>query len=1099
MGQLQSDYAASPYSLFAATTSNALGHQTGQTINLAHGKASSETGSNGDVTTFTFDAMGRLTCKALPGDSCSGAPGGTRTYSYVYPTGGAFEGTLSYVETRIKEPNHAGGYRTSRVYLDALGRERLSTVERIIGTGSTLSTVVLNQQQFDGAGRITRSYVPYVKSGSLSENPTAAFTEYDYNLNDLGFSDPLARPHIISPPDENATTSFFKGRRTQIFDPLGNETRIETDAFSREVTRDLYDQGELKMRQDYGYDGLGRMLARTVYATPSTRGGPVTVSMTYDTLGRETHRVDPDSGTWTFGYDAAGNLVYEDDPKAGQHVQACYDAIARITKRYVLTTGAYVTNVCSQPSPESTYSYDSVAGGNKGIGWLTAVSDPSGGESWVYDLRGNVTSNSKTVLGKTAVMGASYDPVDRLETLTYFGTEQVTYSYRADGRFRSLFSGSTAYVSDAGYDVFGRLELLRHGNGTDDSVTFYGASENFRRQRTTTVKSGVTTPYLDLQYQYDARGLIEQIDDLRNPATDLSNSAIYDYDGLGRLTSVDWLAGATHDESFTHDSVGNLTGLGGLTLSYPGKPHQALSRSDGAEMLYDSNGSRSQKRTPAETQGYVYDGVGRLSTVNLSVTPTDPPTKIAQFTYDAAGSRVARIVTANGSVGPTRRYFNRFLESYSGTVTKYYYAGNRLLGSQDVVTNVLSEIPPGWTPEPLQLPRVPTAVVASLLGLLLLLLWGPGQQRVHLGVSVSPSRAVAVAITILIASVPVLMGPQCGGGGGGPPPVRHFHFDHLGSLQAVSDGSGSLWRQSRYRSYGIVRSRFNGAGTSAPADEKARHEFVGYESELDTRLEFAHARFYDPELGQFLSHDPMGELSSPYAYTHGDPINYSDPSGQCEVICGLALLIIILWVAKTSYNYSRSSDWEFALQEGVFTPVPTPQGPVMGPIQAASNLGYNADSAAQTEAGLESTFETGPRELVALRTATTLARGEPPRDETPIRLPPPRVDTDGDGQTIEVAEHRKNRRESNRETHEQGEARKKRDQGGEKADEMRRDKRVRPKGHKGPWPPAPKTTPVKPTIRLRVLNWLGIFFDVLNEVERAVEPEPWCKDPDLCA
>ncbi len=511
------NYAGSPYSLYAATTTNALGHVTGQTMNLAYGKPSSETGPNVDVTSYAYDAMGRLTCEALPGDSCSGAPGGTRTYSYVPAPGGIFEARLSYVEMRLKEPKHASGYRTSRVYSDALGRERLASVERILGTGTTLSTVVVEQKQFDEIGRLERAYAPYEKLGNIPESPSSAFTAYDYNLNGLGVSDPLGRPHIVTPPDGNATTASFKGRRTQIFDPLNNETRIEADAFGREVTRDLYDQGTLKMRQDYTYDGLGRIRGMTVYKTPATRGAPATVAITYDTLGREIHRIDPDSGFWRFGYDAAGNLVFEDYPKSG-HVQACYDSIDRITKRYVfLTSDDYDPNGCSQASPESTYSYDSVAGGNAGKGRLTAVSDPSGSESWVYDLRGNVTSDSKTVLGKTAVMDSSYDAVDRLLTLTYFGTEQVTYDYRADGQFKSLVSSGATYVSDAGYDLFGRLELLRHGNGTDDSVSFYGASENFRPERITTVKSGVTTPYLDLQYQYNSLGQVERIDDLRNP------------------------------------------------------------------------------------------------------------------------------------------------------------------------------------------------------------------------------------------------------------------------------------------------------------------------------------------------------------------------------------------------------------------------------------------------------------------------------------------------------------------------------------------------------------------------------------------------------
>jgi len=51
-----------------------------------------------------------------------------------------------------------------------------------------------------------------------------------------------------------------------------------------------------------------------------------------------------------------------------------------------------------------------------------------------------------------------------------------------------------------------------------------------------------------------------------------------------------------------------------------------------------------------------------------------------------------------------------------------------------------------------------------------------------------------------------------------------------------------------------------------------------------------------------------------------------------------------------------------------------------------------------------------------------------------------------------LAEHSTNKRESNRNKHEAGDARRKKDGGGEKGDEGRSPPRKRPPGHKGPWP-----------------------------------------------
>ena len=55
--------------------------------------------------------------------------------------------------------------------------------------------------------------------------------------------------------------------------------------------------------------------------------------------------------------------------------------------------------------------------------------------------------------------------------------------------------------------------------------------------------------------------------------------------------------------------------------------------------------------------------------------------------------------------------------------------------------------------------------------------------------------------------------------------------------------------------------------------------------------------------------------------------------------------------------------------------------------------------------------------------------------------------------TFCMGEHKKNQNEANRKKHEQGQARKKRDKGGEKGDDRREPYGPRPKGWKGPWPP----------------------------------------------
>jgi RHS repeat-associated protein len=62
-----------------------------------------------------------------------------------------------------------------------------------------------------------------------------------------------------------------------------------------------------------------------------------------------------------------------------------------------------------------------------------------------------------------------------------------------------------------------------------------------------------------------------------------------------------------------------------------------------------------------------------------------------------------------------------------------------------------------------------------------------------------------------------------------------------------------------------------------------RHTFHGLERDPTTGLVYARNRWYDPQMGRFVSPDPLGYVDGPsaYAYSGSDPINQADPLGLC--------------------------------------------------------------------------------------------------------------------------------------------------------------------------------------------------------------------------
>lgn len=67
-------------------------------------------------------------------------------------------------------------------------------------------------------------------------------------------------------------------------------------------------------------------------------------------------------------------------------------------------------------------------------------------------------------------------------------------------------------------------------------------------------------------------------------------------------------------------------------------------------------------------------------------------------------------------------------------------------------------------------------------------------------------------------------------------------------------------------------------------------QFQTQQLDSGSNLYFLRARYYDPELGRFISRDPIkGTLTNPqsqnpYAYSLNNPVNYSDPSGEQTVV-----------------------------------------------------------------------------------------------------------------------------------------------------------------------------------------------------------------------
>jgi RHS repeat-associated protein len=101
--------------------------------------------------------------------------------------------------------------------------------------------------------------------------------------------------------------------------------------------------------------------------------------------------------------------------------------------------------------------------------------------------------------------------------------------------------------------------------------------------------------------------------------------------------------------------------------------------------------------------------------------------------------------------------------------------------------------------------------------------------------------------------------------------TQYYHQDGLGSIVAVTDGTGATTGTQRFDAYG---NKLASTGTIP------QYGYTGREPDA-TGFVYYRARYYDPTTGRFTQKDPIGFQGGMnlYAYANGNPVNYTDPQG----------------------------------------------------------------------------------------------------------------------------------------------------------------------------------------------------------------------------
>ena len=119
--------------------------------------------------------------------------------------------------------------------------------------------------------------------------------------------------------------------------------------------------------------------------------------------------------------------------------------------------------------------------------------------------------------------------------------------------------------------------------------------------------------------------------------------------------------------------------------------------------------------------------------------------------------------------------------------------------------------------------------------------------------------------------------------------TNYFHRDHLGSVTAVTNDSGTVLQKFSYDAWGKRRNP-NGTDATGPIASVVDRGFTDHEELDSVALINMNGRVYDPAIARFISADILIPRTSAsqsfnrYSYIENNPLSGTDPSGHEDIV-----------------------------------------------------------------------------------------------------------------------------------------------------------------------------------------------------------------------
>jgi RHS repeat-associated protein len=463
---------------------------------------------------------------------------------------------------------------------------------------------------------------------------------------------------------------------------------------------------------------------------------------------------------------------------------------------------------------------------------------------------------------RTAVWHHRYDELnDRTGTTRPDGHLVEWLTYGAGHVHGLLLDGQdlVSFERDALYQETGRIQA----NGLRQTMKYDPAGRLIEQQLSTIAQASQNDRYsypdkyrpdaqigmqaaIQRRYVYDPSGQLTSIEDSRRGRLD------YRYDPVGRLLAANSALG---HETFAFDPAGNIQAADAAQqeqitrrVPLPKLLDNLLKEYAGVSYRYDDRGNLVERTRNGKRSAYDWDAFNRMTRATTWH-------GVSTFAYDPLGRRIAKHSQAMEGTAfpqPTRTMYGWDGDTlaFEGVMHLGFAAGERTV---HYVYERDSFVPLVQATRSLALRLAPTTDVKALMAgndgkydIALDPLWNGDYEQ-----EAEPF---------------------------GKEEIAFYQCDHLGTPQELTDHEGKVAWSAQYKAWGQAKEEISAAAYKAGIRNPIR--FLGQYLDDETELHYNLHRYYDPNIGRFVSSDPIGLAGGLNLHLYAsNPTQWTDPVG----------------------------------------------------------------------------------------------------------------------------------------------------------------------------------------------------------------------------